>query len=376
MPTSIDNSTVKVSGRAGFDMKISIFGSSILSSYWNGAATYYRGMVKALFELGHEITFFEPTAYDRQAHADIATPSWAKVVIYAPTAEEVERLLEKAKQCDLLIKTSGVGALDEYLERAIVQAKTSSNLVAFWDVDAPSTLDRMHENDRDPFRSLVPSYDLILTYGGGPPVVQGYQQFGARACYPIYNGLDPRTHYPVKPSTKFAAELSFLGNRLPDREARVEEFFFRPAARLQPRPLLLAGNGWQDKPVPENVCYLGHLGTRDHNVFYSSARTVLNIARSSMAEYGFSPATRVFEATGAGACLITDAWTGIEEFFEPGCEILVAETGQQVAELVEGLSPDRARAIGAAGRSRCLRDHTYDHRAQQFDAIFSAVPSR
>jgi spore maturation protein CgeB len=352
-------------------MRISMFGSSLLSSYWNGAATYYRGMLKALNRLGHEITFFEPTVYDRQAHTDIEPPSWAKVVVYAPTTTEVDRLVEAASGGDLLVKASGVGALDEYLEKTVVQAKRSNNLVAFWDVDAPSTLDRMHQNEHDPFRKLIPQYDLILTYGGGDPVVRGYKHFGAKECYPIYNGLDPATHFPVKFDREFAADVSFLGNRLPDREKRVEEFFFRPADRLTNRSFLLAGSGWADKQVSENVRYLGHLSTRDHNVFYCSALAVLNICRSSMADYGYSPATRVFEATGTGACLITDAWTGIAEFFEPDQEILVAEDGDQVVELAEQLTPARARSIGEAGRKRCLSAHTYDQRAQQFEAIFS-----
>ncbi len=357
-------------------MKISIFGSSIISSYWNGAATYYRGMVKALHEKGHDITFYEPMAYDRHAHVDLDPPEWVNVVIYRPTPDEAERLIEQACASDLLVKTSGIGALDEYLEQAVIQAKASSRLVAFWDVDAPSTLDRLRDNEQDPFRQLVPQFDLILTYGGGHPVIAGYKKFGAKECYPIYNGLDPATHFPVEAKPAYRADVSFLGNRLPDREDRVEEFFFKPARASPDRRFLLAGNGWSDKAVPGNVNYLGHLGTRDHNSFYCSALAVLNICRSSMADYGFSPATRVFEATGAAACLITDAWTGIADFFEPGEEILVAEHGEDIAEIVGQLKPGQARAIGEAGRRRCLREHTYQKRAARFESIFSLTLSR
>ncbi len=356
-------------------MRISIFGSSILSSYWNGAATYYRGMVKALHLNGHDITFYEPTAYDRHAHVDIEPPEWAKVVIYRPIPEEVDRLIEEASASDLLIKTSGVGALDEYLEQAVIQAKRSSLLVAFWDVDAPSTLDRLRDNQQDPFRKLVPQFDLILTYGGGDPVITGYKAFGAKECYPIYNGLDPSTHFPAQAKPAYQADMSFLGNRLPDREMRVEEFFLKPAKALPNRRFLLAGNGWGDKSIPGNVNYIGHLGTRDHNSFYCSALAVLNICRSSMADYGFSPATRVFEATGTGACLITDSWTGIADFFEPGREILVAENGEDVVKIARELTLARARRIGAAGRRRCLRDHTYQKRAAQFESIFAFASS-
>jgi len=186
---------------------------------------------------------------------------------------------------------------------------------------------------------------------------------------PIYNALDPETHHPVPSDPAFAGDLDFLGNRLPDREARVEDFFLRAATAWPAGRFLLGGNGWGDKPLPPNVYYLGHVYTRAHNAFNCTPRAVLNIARESMARYGFSPATRVFEAAGAGACLITDAWTGIEMFFEPEREILVAHDGSEVADLVRGLRPERGRAIGAAALRHVLAEHTYAHRAAQVEAL-------
>ena len=190
--------------------------------------------------------------------------------------------------------------------------KTSNRMVAFWDVDAPATLDRVRANPQDAFAGLIPRYDFIFTYGGGDPVVHAYQALGARECVPVYNALDTATHYPVPPDQRFACDLAFLGNRLPDREARVEEFFLRAAGLSPDREFLLGGAGWGDKQLPANVRYLDHVYTRDHNAFNCSPRAVLNVSRESMARYGYSPATRVFEAAGAGACLITDAWEGIE----------------------------------------------------------------
>jgi spore maturation protein CgeB len=208
-----------------------------------------------------------------------------------------------------------------------------------------------------------------LTYGGGDPVVRAYTAGGARLCVPIYNAHDPSTHFPVEADPRFAADLGFLGNRLPDREARVEAFFLDAAARLPDRTFLLGGNGWQDKPRPSNVRYAGHVYTRDHNAFNCTPSAVLNISRESMARYGFSPATRVFEAAGAGACIVTDRWNGIELFLEPGAEVLVAESGQDVAEHVVALDPVRARRIGAAAKRRIRAEHTYAHRAMQLDAL-------
>jgi spore maturation protein CgeB len=185
----------------------------------------------------------------------------------------------------------------------------------------------------------------------------------------VYNALDPETHYPVEPDTRFEADLGFLGNRLPDREKRVEEFFLQPAAMLPQRRFLLGGAGWSDKPMTGNVAYFDHVYTRDHNAFNSTPRTVINISRESMARYGFSPATRVFEAAGAAACLISDGWQGIELFLEPGREILVANSAREVVEHLLALTKDQAHSIGAAARRRVLAHHTYSQRALQVEQV-------
>jgi spore maturation protein CgeB len=357
-------------------MKIAFFASSLVSAYWNGAATYYRGIVRALYERGHRVTFFEPDAFGRQQHRDIEDPPWAQVVVY-PAREEADalRALEQARGADLVVKASGVGVFDEVLERAVLELQAPDCLVAFWDVDAPATLDRMHANPGDPLCALVPRYDLVLTYGGGEPVRRAYLALGARDCVPIYNALDPTTHHPVAPEPRFECDLAFLGNRLPDREARVDEFFLRAATLLPGRRMLLGGSGWNDKPLPAGVEYLGHVYTADHNAFNCTPLTVLNVSRESMARYGFSPATRVFEAAGAAACVITDAWVGLELFLEPGSEVLVAENGEQVAQHVRGLNQATARAIGQAAFRRVLAEHTYAHRAAQLEALLQGRQS-
>jgi spore maturation protein CgeB len=351
---------------------IAFFGSSLVSAYWNGAATYYRGIIRALAARGHRVTFYEPDAFERQSHRDIPDPEWAQVVVYPATGEGVARALDQARGADLAVKASGVGVFDELLEAAVLDIRRPGGLAVFWDVDAPATLDRLESRPDDPFHALVPRYDLVLTYGGGEPVVAAYERAGARTCVPVYNALDPATHFPTAPDPRFAGDLGFLGNRLPDREARVEEFFLRAAAGCPERTFLLGGNGWGDKPMPANVKYLGHVYTRDHNTFNASALAVLNVSRESMARYGFSPATRVFEAAGAAACLITDAWEGIETFLDPESEVLVARSGDEVAETLRGLTLERARAIGQAALRRVLSEHTYAHRAAQVEEILDA----
>jgi spore maturation protein CgeB len=361
--------------RSGLD--IAFFGSSLVSAYWNGAATYYRGIVRALDARGHRVTFYEPDAYGRQQHRDMSDPSWARVVVYAGEGEAgVHAALEQARHADLVVKASGVGVFDELLEREVLALKRPGSTIVFWDVDAPATLDRVQGDATDPFRALIPCYDLVFTYGGGDPVVRAYTALGAQACVPVYNALDPSTHHPVAPEPRFECDLGFLGNRLPDREARVEEFFLRAAELLPDRRLLLGGSGWGDKPVPPNVNAIGHVYTHEHNAFNCTPRAVLNVNRESMARYGFSPPTRVFEAAGAAACLVTDAWEGVELFLEPGREVLVARDGAEVAEHLRGLDARRARAIGDAALARVLAEHTYAHRAAQVERVLEGRATR
>jgi spore maturation protein CgeB len=354
-------------------MRFAFFGSSLVSSYWNGACTYYRGLVRCLHARGHEVSFYEPIAYDRQRHRDIDDPPYARVVIYeAQTEQQVLRTVESARgQADVAVKCSGVGVHDELLEAAVLEL--GAPVTIFWDVDAPATLARMEADPDDSLRARICDYDFVLTYGGGEPVVRRYRALGARECVPIYNALDPTTHHPAPPREELRADLSFLGNRLPDREARVEDFFFGALTAAPRRRFLLGGNGWEDRaPAHANLRYLGHVSPRDHNALNCSALSVLNVSRDSMAANGFSPATRVFEAAGAGACLITDSWEGIDEFLEPETEVLVACDGTQVAALLDGLDPARARRIGEAARARVLDRHTYADRAAQVEALLTA----
>lgn len=350
-------------------MRIAFYGSSLLSSYWNGAATYYRGLLRDLAGRGYDITFYEPDAFDRQKHRDMDPPDWAKVVVYDADAESLGDVIARAAEADIVVKASGVGVFDEELLEGVMRAARPEAIRIFWDVDAPATLAEISGAPDHPLRQALPKLDFVLTYGGGPPVVGAYLGYGARRCVPIYNALDPTTHFPVPRERRFAADLAFLGNRLPDREKRVEDFFLDAGWRLPGRDFLLGGNGWHDKHLPPNMRQLGHVGTRDHNAFNCSPLAVLNIARDSMASTGFSPATRVFEACGAGACLITDEWIGLDLFLKPGEEVLVARDGKDVADQLAALTPMRARAIGEAGRARILAGHTYAMRGAEVDAL-------
>lgn len=356
-------------------MRIVVYASSLLSAYWNGAATYYRGIFRALAALGHEIVFCEPDAFGRQENRDMAPPEWARVVVWPATGAGLAAVLHEAERADVVVKASGVGVFDDALAAAVPGRARPGALRIYWDVDAPATLATLAVEPDHPLRLALPAYDHVFTYGGGRTVVEAFRALGARDCEPIYNALDPDTHGPAAPDPRFAADLSLLANRLPDREARVRDYFLGAAERLPERRFLLAGSGWADADLPGNVAAIGHLGTTHHDVFNASALAVLNVTREDMARTGFSPATRVFEAAGAGACLVSDDWPGLDAFLAPGREVLPARDGRDVAAILSELAPETAAAIGAAARARVLADHTYDRRAEAVDRTLARLAS-
>jgi spore maturation protein CgeB len=356
-------------------MNIFAFGSSIVSSYWNGAATYYRGCYKYLARLGYDITFAEPDVYGRQQHRDDDDFSYVRSIVYQPGVD-LDRLLDQAADADIVVKHSGIGVDDGVLERRVPVECAGSAMTFIWDVDAPATIHRMKADERDPLRAAMSRYDAILTYGGGPLARREFLDFGAQAYYSMYNGLDPDTHFPIGADPAYACDVAFLGNRLPDREARVEELFLRAAELAPDQHFLLGGEGWGDKPMPPNVRYIGHVPTADHNRVNCSAGMVMNINRASMADFGYSPPTRVFEVAGAGACMLCDDWPGISDCFEPESEILVVRNAEDVASALHRHDKAARRRIGQAFRERALRDHTYALRAAQADFAFRECLAR
>ena len=358
-------------------MKLVLFGSSLVSAYWNGAATYYRGMCKAMHARGHRIVFVEPDLYERQQHRDLAEdPPYAEVRVCAGWAD-LRRELDHARGADLVAKCSGVGGWDMELAEAVLELQGPTTRVAFWDVDAPQTLAAAAAEPPDTpgtFRALIPRYDLILLYGGGPPVEAAYARLGARRTQLVYNAVDPGEYYPESPDAARACDLLFMGNRMPDREQRVRDLLFAAASAAPDLSFVLGGNGWGDCQLPANVRWIGHVPTAEHRVWNCSARMVLNINRSDMAATGYSPPTRVFEAAGCGCCIITDAWQGIDAFLTPGTEVLVARTADDIIAHLRRTPLERGREIGAAARQRVVRDHTYAARAAELDAALARLP--
>lgn len=352
-------------------LKIAFFGSSLLSTYDNHIATYYRGIVRQLHEGGHQVTFFEPDVPGRQQCRDLPAPQWARVVVYAADEDGVYQALAEAQPADVIIKASHVGAGDEVLESAVLTLQDSGALVVFWDVDAPATLARLTRNPADPLVDYIPRYNLIVVRGNRS-IVERYKALGARRCLAICGAVDSEVHYPVAPEARFQGALGFLGDCLPGYEAQVEEFFLKPAMALAPQRFLLGGRGWGDKRLPDSVTYVGHVDADSRNAFYCSPLAVLNLNPSGEDRYGFLPAPQLFEAAGAGACLITGDCKGVEDFLEPGREVLVAGSGDEVIDYLNKLTVVRAYEIGQAARRRVLAEHTYAHHLARLEAAVAA----
>ena len=357
-------------------LDIAFFGCSLVSAYENGAATYCRGILRALSERGHRIRFYEPLVRERLAYRDIVDPPWASVTRYIPDGTGLEEALADAYDADVLIKGSDIGVFDDLIEAALPHCTTSTALSVYWDMSGPATLARLRERTDDPLRLQLPWYDIVLLRSGGAATVEGFERIGARCCFPVYNAFDPTTHHPSTPDDYYSAVLTLCAHRVPDRDEQVARTFVRAAESLPGRRFILAGCGWDDMPLPANVSYLGYVYTGEHNALYASTRASLNVSRSIERENGYCPSARLFEAAAAGTCAISDSWPGLEQFFDPGNEILVANDGDEVATHLAVLNPERAALIGRRARDRALTQHTYAHRAIDVEALLEGRDRR
>lgn len=349
-------------------MEIAVFGASLSLDPGGAAAAYWKGILGALADRGHRATYFEPDS-GRREHETSGNGSFA-VARYSTDGEDgVWRAVEAARQADLIVKVSHVGRFDELLGYAVLLGRGASSRVAFWDLDVPLTTERLRDSPTDPLAALIGRFDFVFACGGGDRVAADYRELGARRYAAIVAAIDPKTCRPTNRDPRFVSDVAFGGNRRPERERRMDEFFFGAAGLLSRHRFLLAGSGWETRAVPANVCSIGQLVPADRNAFNCSARAVLDVSGEARAQTGFCPSTRLFEAAGAGACVITDGWEGVDRFFEPGREVLIARDGREVAALVRDLDARTAREVGAAARARVLAEHTYEHRAAELERI-------
>ena len=333
-----------------------IFGSSITSSRNNGATVFFRGMCQALARAGLQTIFAEEArgeAWNENSLSGI-------VVRHYATPADVLRILAATQPPRLIIKFVECGSMDDVLEETLVSFVQERDLVIFVDGDAPVILGEIHRSPNHPLRRTLPTFDGVLVLAGGEAAAREYQDLGASRVRWGYCAVDEQYWHPVAPSPLFQCDLLFIANRLPDRDSRVREFFLRPATLCPDRRFLLAGSGWECLDLPRNVGYIGHLSPQDLRQAYSSALLVLNVNREPMARYGYSPASRMFEAASCGACIVSDRWPGVEKVFTPGEEMLLASGGTEVSALLQGLATSTLKRIGTAARRRVEKDYTCD----------------
>lgn len=351
-------------------MKLVVFGLSITSSWGNGHATLWRGLARALAVRGHEVLFFEKDVPYYAAHRDAPTVPGALVHLYRDWTEARPLALSALDDAQAAIVTSfcpdGIAASRLVLE-------SGAAVKVFYDLDTPVTLEKLARGEAVPY--LLPeglgAFDLVLSYTGGRSLGELERRLGARRTAPLYGSADPSVHFPTEPREDLRADLSYLGTYAADRQPALETFFLEPARRRPGLRFLIGGSMYpEDFPWRENVFFVPHVPPRDHPAFYSGSRLTLSVTRRAMAEMGFAPSGRLFEAAACGTVVLTDEWPGLEEFFEPGSEILVVRSTEDVLAALDR-TVEELDAIAFAARERFLRDHTAAARAARLEDLIA-----
>lgn len=353
-------------------MKLVIFGLTITSSWGNGHATIWRGLCSALARQGHRVEFFEHDVSYYAAHRDLHQPDYFDVVLYENWEQVLSRARRSVQDADCAIVTSycpdARAACDLVLD-------SSTGMKLFYDLDTPVTLGRLRvgeDVDYIPTYGLEP-FDLVLSYTGGPALTELQARLGARRVAALYGCSDPAVHQPVTPSPQYLCDLSYLGTYAADRQATLETLFVEPARRCPDKRFVIGGAQYPvEFPWTKNIWFVRHLPPPEHPAFYSSSKLTVSVTRAAMADMGFCPSGRLFEAAACGTPVISDQWEGLETFFEPGREILLASNADDV-ERALALDNEELKSIGNAARARVLAEHTADHRSLELLSLFEVT---
>ena len=346
-------------------MKITIFGLTLSSSWGNGHATPWRAILRALHRMGHQLTFFEKDVRYYYKHRDFSQCDFCRLVLYSDWHAIRPQALREAAVSDVVISTSylpeGACINDELLS-------LPAPLHVYYDLDSPITLRRLRQNDQglDYIRAdQLSAFDLCLSFVGGRALAQFEHDWRARRTAPLYGCVDPDIHFRKEVPSEFRCLLSYMGTYAADRQCKLEALFLEPARRLTEKRFVLAGAMYPPEMVrPRNLQWFPHVGPADHAALYSSSSATLNITRAEMADYGFCPSGRFFEAAACGTPVISDIWEGIDQFFAPGNELLLVRNTSDVLALLQ-ISPEGLEKIGARARERTLDEHTGAVRAHQ-----------
>jgi spore maturation protein CgeB len=345
-------------------MKLVVFGLTVSSSWGNGHATLWRGLIRALVALGHQVTFFERDVPYYAANRDLHELEEGAALILYPSWDAVAASARQAiHAADVSIVTSYCPDARDAYDLLMGEA---SGLKVFYDLDTPVTLARLAAGEAVPYVPAqgLGAFDLVLSYTGGEALRRLGSLLGARHVAPLYGHVDPAQHRRTAPVEVFRADLSYIGTYAADRQAALEALFVAPARTRPTLRFVLAGSSYPPTfPWTNNIFFVSHLPPPDHAAFYSSSRVTLNVTRSDMAAMGHCPSGRLFEAAACGTPVLSDVWPGLDGFFEPGSEILVARTTEDALAALD-LSDAELRAISKAARERVLDEHTSMHRAR------------
>jgi spore maturation protein CgeB len=353
-------------------MKIVVFGLTISSSWGNGHATLWRGLCRALAQRGHQVTFFERDVPYYSDNRDLFEVPGGQLVLYGSWDAIRRRAKAEIDDADATIVTSycpdaiGATALVFDAPRA---------LRVFYDLDTPVTLARLDANEPVPYIGPdgLRGFDLVLSYTGGGALDRLRSNLGAKRVAPLYGHVDPDVHRPVPRVAHYASDLSYLGTYAADRQETLQSLF-TDAAGLRPAHRFLIGGAQypQDFPWRPNIFFMQHLPPSEHPAFFSSSRLTLNVTRKAMAEMGWCPSGRLFEAAACGVPILSDMWNGLDSFFTPGREILTAETTADAVGALD-LSDEELKRVGEAGRARVLEEHTSARRANELESLLASA---
>ncbi len=352
-------------------MKIVVWGLTVSSSWGNGHATLWRGLIRALGEQGHEVVFVERDQPWYAPHRDLHELPGGRLFLYRDWSDVLARSRELL-DADALVVTSYCP--DASAAEALIHERGRGRTV-FYDLDTPVTLGRLAAGEAVDYlpEDGLGRFDLVLSYTGGPALDALRDRLGARRCAPLYGHVDPAAHRPVPPLPAYRGDLSYLGTYAADRQPTLDRLFVEPAARAPEHRFVLGGSSYPaDFPWQPNIWFMNHVAPPDHPAFFCSSRLTVNVTRADMAAMGWCPSGRLFEAAACGAPIVSDRWDGLDRFFTPGEEILLADTTDEVLDAL-ALSDAELARIAEAARARVLAEHGSEHRAREFVALIDSV---
>lgn len=354
-------------------MRLVVFGLSVSSSWGNGHAALWRGLIAALLADGHRVAFFERDVPYYAEHRDLhALPEGGKLVLYRDWETALPRARRALAEADAAIVTS---YCPDALDATALVLDGGGLVRCFYDLDTPITLARLAAGE--PVGYVGPEglggFDIVLSYTGGGALDALRDQLGARRAAPLYGSVDPSLHGPAPPEPRFAAALSYLGTYAEDRQATLERLFLE-AARRRPEGRFVIGGALYPAAFPwtPNIWFVRHLPPAEHPAFYAASRLTLNVTREAMARRGWCPSGRLFEAASCGVPILSDWWEGLDAFFEPGDEILIGRTTDDALAALDATDAELA-AIARRARERCLAEHTAERRARELVAALESA---